>query len=333
MDIHKLIEQRVSDMSILKYTSCFTVLFIVGCFVNKLQPFPDYYFYSIIFEGIFITAVIAEKFYLLHYKKMMGLIGSHKEFHKVKHRYFMDMHSKKNLVIPSICSILFTILGLLIYSTKKITVTLFIILLFFSVDIFVSMIGYMQYFYLFKFVYSLKKIDIVKTRRYNNIYPAKTAWIEKLSYMCKIYQYVFFSLGSAYIIAFSRLCLNPAFGVNLAINNVILIIEWGIISLLIIVFFPIATFCEYFIISHIVKKLKQESLRILEIEHRHSSDVMKIQLSTLMINIIETKNYPLNNTLSNIYSGISSFVNALTAGITILNLYGISNESISKFLF
>lgn len=332
MSSNKLLKNIISNISSFKYILCFPCLILIGGFFNNVQPFPDYWFFSVIFGVIFIVAIFAEKCYFKSYDSLLKSIGGNAIFYKAKYHYYMNMQSKRNIVIPAICAIIFTILGLSIYSTKNISITLIIMLLFFSVDIFFCMIGYMQYLYLFKFVYDLGKMNVYQIKNYNDIYPSKTVWIEQLSQICTIYQYVFFGLGSAYIVAFSRLCINPAFGVNLVVNNTILIIEWVIISLLIIVTFPIVSFSEYTIISVIVKKLKKKSVRILDIKYRHSDDNMKLQLSSLIINITDTKNYPLNNTILNIYSIISSFVNAVTALVTILNLYGISNESITKFL-
>lgn len=132
------------------------------------------------------------------------------------------------------------------------------ILCLFSIVVYISIVGYLQYMSLFLYV--------IKLADSKNTYPNKQLevaeditveleWLQNLTKLCRIYRCAFFLLGSLYILAFGLFCFLPKMATNT--NTAWFFILWSIISIAIVIAFSITALIEQ-------KKIKVIALRIKE---------------------------------------------------------------------
>ena len=237
---------------------------------------------------------------------------------------------KKNIlyiIIPISVALIFGVGGCSMLGVHNKQPILVWILSLFFVVVYISIVGYVQYIFLFVYILKLaqsKNSYTNLTRNLEEYIPAELVWVQDLTKLYHIYRGAFFTLGSLYIVAFALFCFLPKMQTN--VNNHSFFILWNIIFIAIVVVFPITTFIERLKIKEIVHTLKKTYVKNLQSEmklkNKNETSLERSQrrfFETLYISqIMNSKDYPIKSFINSAYSIALAILNIATSVITII---------------
>lgn len=309
----------------------------ISLYCNYIYPFPHFAFFLCIFMTIGIGAFWAIQQFDYNIKKIIALTA--KEPPCERARIVIQKYEilKINYIIPVMVILVFGIGGCIIFSKLQITPTFFCCILIFIPVVYISIKGYLRYIYLcmfiFRIAFSDKKFKHLPLMRSANV-PPVINWYKKLENLFIFYQGAFFLLGLLYIIAFSKFCFSPEYGVY--IDGIIFFILWGIIFLAIVVTFPIVVALE----MHWMKKIEEKMLEFyflkakkdifaFEEEHTFSEIFADIIRKNVISEIMVQSKKNIKNVIFIGYSRVMSVINFIVSIITIVEFY---KDTLSTFI-
>lgn len=308
----------------------FSLFYIgIGIIFDRIWEFPRFYEFGMLF--VFIGALV--RWATIHFSRKMSKIAaalSNQPAAKKANSFFFRYCTKSviYIVCPTITVLVFGIGGCAMFGALNITPTLIWILILFSCVVYQSIVGYLQYVSLAMYIYNLAH----GTGTFCNIskeqvgcIPAEIEWLQTLTKLTHTYRNAFFTLGSAYIVAFGAFCWFPEMKVNT--SSCIFYILWAIIFAAIVFFFPIVSLFEYLWIKEIVSRLKKSCIQDLHRERSISENSKGPFISPASQNLLQlicetqiimSKDYPASSHLATCYAVLLGTLNFGTAVFSFL---------------
>lgn len=123
------------------------------------------------------------------------------------------------------------------------------------------LIGYMQYVNLIMMAHDCSKgADQISI--YDKIRPHKTEWVVKLASLTNKQSNLFFFVGAGFIALLYLITLTDYYAVQMGenISKKGVIYLWAIVTLAIVIMFPIFSLCSYFFIKNLITKLVEKEI-------------------------------------------------------------------------
>ncbi len=213
------------------------------------------------------------------------------------------------------------------FGAMEITPTLVWVLILFFFIVYISIIGYLQYVVLAIYIHNLAQSsgDFRKLPKATiGCIPAQLDWLQDLTKLSHTYRSSFFTLGSAYISAFSAFCWLPEMLADTTSTSFYVL--WGIILVVIVSFFPLISILEYKWIKKIVEQLKVSYIKDLTSEKKLdpklkvtpiSPSFQRLLQMLCATQIINSRDYPLKSSWATCYA---AFLTLLNLSATILTI-------------
>jgi len=304
------------------------ILFIISALFNARWEFPHFYLFFSTFTIALVVAVISELNYTTRINKIRALTVDKQGFFKANTKFLRFEHTNWVGIIALSVALIFLVGGLLLSGTLKVTPTLILCLIYFSITVYLCIVGYVQYIMLFAYVL---RIGLDKTRFMDvsrvvlDKLPTEIDWLRLLTSLTHFYRTIFFTVGMFFIFAFWFYCNTPAYSVS--INHWVYFILWGIIVIAIVITFPVVSLIEFYQIKRIVKKVKTTYLQeVRETLSKHSRGA-SISFENSIINqiftasILTSPDYPIKNTIGIAYAALLALLN-LAGSIDTLFILG-----------
>lgn len=214
------------------------------------------------------------------------------------------------------------------FGAMQLTPTLIWVLILFFFVVYISIIGYLQYIVLAIYIRNLSNSSGDYRRLPKTMVeciPAQLEWLQNLTKLSHTYRSVFFTLGSAYIIAYGAFCWLPEMHANT--ESPAFFLMWGIIALVIVLLFPVVSVLEYQWIKKIVEQLKACYIKDLTTEKRlkekGSTYILTPSFERLVqtlcaTQILNSKDYPLKSVWTTVYALFLSAFNFIAMIASIL---------------
>ena len=308
-----LINNFIHNLSIRQIFFISTSALVISIVLNAFYPMKLYTIKVIIMVSILLIAIYAEQKFIAAIgnlnTKMAG--NNYVKISDIKVKFFRRVNGKHNFFIP--------IFFIVFFGSSAITLELVKIdplgvccLIAFVVIVYFSIVGYMQYIYLAIFIKDLAEIDFNKADQiYNKAYPAKTEWLVDITKLYQLYRNCFFLTGSLYIIAFY------IFTYKFQITEYPRVfLCWGVIFIAIVVLFPVTCLSEYINIQVIVSNIKEAAVS--NYLKRIRSQENEAEYVNLIINIMETSEYPYKDLLG---KGMASLLSAANLAAALYPIY------------
>lgn len=296
----------------------------IGIIINHFITFPKFIVFQSLFMGIFVIAFFSVRYYEKQMKEINRLMAGDSTLFSINDKIYRLRHSALNLIVPPMAGVFFGCLASQLFNINLNSLSSLYLIAIYSVCVFVSFLGYLQYVYLFIYIKKLSN-NTQKITILNRDYPSNTKWVVVLSKLYSNYRSIFFLLGAAYVFGVIYFVFCGDYKVIEKITvykeyKNLLIIFWGSVFIAIVIFFPISTIVEYYNIKRIVENLKNQSILDLNrVMPSHSiSNELKMQKSSLIITIINTPDYPIKDNLAVIFSAFISFINLAASAVAIL---------------
>ncbi len=303
---------------------CLCIFIVLGVFLQQRYPFPCFYPFIGLFLFIGVSCFFSEKYYCEKIQQITSALRHQRCVASAN--YFMSMRGMRSAVFvaaPAATVLIFGTGGCLMFGAIRLTPTLIWVLFLFSVVVSISIVGYLQYINLAVYIAKLSHCpEDYKSLEKGpvNCIPAELSWIKELTKLSHIYQVVFFTIGCAYITAFSGFCFWPE--MEAETDTAIFYILWSIIFTAIVLTFPAVSVLEHKWIKRIVHNLKRSYIHDLERENMllkrsHSEQLTSIIVSISARQILDSKEYPLRSLWSNGYAVVMTFINFVATATTI----------------
>lgn len=283
---------------------------IIGAYANYVAPFPLYGFFSFIFSFIAIISALIIRCFLHRMKSILIAISGEPKFRSAKYGYERIQNKKIIFIIPVFAIIIYAGTGIPMIKHFELDCSMIFALAAFIPTVYLSILVYIQYINLAIFIYRVNNCS-EKYLSYIEPCPANSSILYMLSELVYLYRNSFFVIGTAYILAFGLFTLSNSFGIDISINNYCLVIGWGIITVAIVIVFPVISFLEKKWITNIIRNLKVLTTKKLQKDYKENNSD-KIQASNLIISIWKTPDYPINETISLGYGLITTILNLVT---------------------
>lgn len=312
-----------------KESISFSILYIiVGYMFQQIWSFP----YFVVFVPCFCLIGIAAIFFIHYFSIKMQIVTSsianQKAAENANAMYYS--YGKKSLfytVIPLSIVCVFGYGGCSIFGALQITPTLIWMLSLFAVVVYISIIGYLKYVVLALYIYKLA----ISEYRYKGLpkssiecIPIQLKWLQELTKLYHMYRSAFFTVGGAYIFAYSIFCWLPKTEAD--VSRPWFFILWSIISVAVVLVFPIISLLEYKWIKKIVGQLKCSYIDDLFNEERRMPKNNKVNtvspkvITTIYaIQIMDSQEYPVKSLLSTSYSICITVFNIFASIATIVS--------------
>lgn len=312
----------------MKIICVFAMYIIMGYIFQHNWPFP----YFVVFVPCFCLIGIAAIFFINYFSVKMQIVTSsianQKTAESANATYYS--YGKKSLFyiwVPLTIVCVFGYGGCSIFGALQITPTLIWMLSLFAIVVYISIIGYLKYVVLALYIYKLA----ISEFKYKGLpkssiecIPIQLKWLQELTKLYHTYRSAFFTVGGAYIFAYSMFCWLPETKAN--VSHPWFFILWSIISVAVILIFPIISLLEYKWIKKIVEQLKCSYIEDLFNEERRmhknykqNTVSPKIMTTIYAIQIMGSQDYPIKSLLSTGYSiGITAF-NIFASIVTIVS--------------
>ncbi len=304
--------------------------FIIGLLLRYHFFFPYFGFYFCIFTLIAIIVCYSIRCYVQYFPEINALSVTQKSLRSATLFYYK--YIRKNpfyFWAPCVVVLIFGWGGCSIFEAIEVTPLFIWVMILFSVTVYISIIGYVQYIFLAIYLFKLssKKSQFYNIRHtMHECIPADMEWIQKITKLVHIYRIAFFTIGSLYIVAFGAYCYMPSFKTERA--SLAFYLLWGIIFLAIVLTFPILSILEYIWIKKIVTKLKSSFIGDIETEVKYlKADSSNKNAFTLQIyflqniytqKIAESRDYPIKSILNVMFSTCLAIFNVLAIAVTII---------------
>lgn len=124
------------------------------------------------------------------------------------------------------------------------------------------LIGYMQYIYLIRLAHDCSK-DADQISIYDHTRPHKTEWIVKLASLTNKQSNMFFLVGAGFIALLYLITFTNYYAVRMdeILSKTGVCYLWAIVTLAIVIMFPIFSLCSYFCIKNLITKLVDKEIR------------------------------------------------------------------------
>lgn len=161
----------------------------------------------------------------------------------------------------------------------------------------VSVIGYMQYFWMLWFLYRVNKCSGFY---FNKNVPAHTPFLVEIASLLETAKWCFFLEGFLYI--FEYYILIPAGQISAYSLNIpdktSFLITWLVLFVVIILAFPVIIFIQESFMANIVDNLKNQMVQTLSqefdiVEHVNTTD--RFMYNAMIKNILASEEYPVKN--------------------------------------
>lgn len=306
------------------------VLFLVfGMFLYQKWSFPRFFEFVFIFTLIGAIAFLSVMHFSKEITRIVAVVADQpgaKIANRIYHLYCLD--SLLYILAPLTIILVFGIGGCSMFGAMSLNPTLIWVLTLFFFVVYISIIGYLQYIVLFIYIWKLASGSGKYKRLPKSMVeciPARLEWIQRLTKLSHTYRNSFFTLGSAYIIAFGAFCWLPEMRANTSVPAFYLL--WGIIFVVIVLLFPTASILEYRWIKQIVGHLKSSYIEDLVSESKINRKTSAVILSppaerfvqTLCaMQIMNSMDYPIKSIWANCYAALVSIFNFGAAAATII---------------
>lgn len=301
----------------------------IGLVLDLIWPFPSFAVFLPLF--VFIGALSIWAIFYFQ-RKMQSIITelSDQDAAKRANIFYLKHWQCSTVYIfgPITVISVFGIGGCSMFGAIKLTPTLIWILGLFFTVVYVSIVGYVLYIALAIYVYHLAAEAVAYTRlpkAYIGNIPARLGWLQNLTRLCHTYRTCFFTLGTAYIIAFFCFCWLPS--MQAITSSLAFYLLWGIILLAIVIVFPLVSLLEHIWIKKIVAKLKNNYIndyveeRKLELNTYQNTLIPKYTQSAIdtiyIVQILNSSDYPLKSRLAAYYAITMAFLNFVGTFITL----------------
>jgi len=300
----------------------------LGIALNCKWEFPHFFEFVLCFFFIGILGLWA----IIHYSRKINKITAAlagqpaaKKANAVFFRYCKE--SNAYIICPISIVLIFGIGGCSMFGAMEITPTLIWVLILFFFVVYISIIGYLQYVVLAIYIHNLAhgSGDFRKLPKATvGCIPAQLDWLQDLTRLSHTYRSLFFTLGSAYILAFSAFCWLPEMIADT--TSIAFYALWGLILVVIVFFFPLISILEYRWIKKIVEQLKVSYIKDLSSEKKFDPNLKVAPISPSFqrliqmlcaTQIINSRDYPLKSAWANCYA---IFLTLLNLSATILTI-------------
>lgn len=124
------------------------------------------------------------------------------------------------------------------------------------------LIGYMQYINLIRLAHDCSK-DANQISIYDHTRPHKTEWIVKLASLTNKQSNMFFLVGSGFIVLLYLITFTNYYAVRMdeILSKTGVFYLWAIVTLAIVIMFPVFSLCSYFCIKSLITKLVDKEIR------------------------------------------------------------------------
>lgn len=195
----------------------------------------------------------------------------------------------------------------------------------------VSVCGYLSYWYCIKLAFYISKTS-KHINIYNEYLPYNTNWLNTLSNMLYIGNFMFFVVGLLYVILFYSFSINNIFKINyeVILNQIIIIFFWCAIIFFIVICFPAYYLISKYFLKKIVTKLKQQkenTLMMLMGSLTHTPLIKQIYANVLMT-LDSTPEHPSKPIFSVVVTIIIEIINLSASIDACIELFNIVKTSI-----
>lgn len=312
-------------------TICFAIcFFITGYMLQKKWYFPCFWEFTFVFFAIGLMALLCIHYFSGQMNEITARLVKQPAALSANAIYYKYcVNSFLYILIPLMVVVIFEAGGCSMFGAMQINPTLFWVLILFSIVVYVSIIGYLQYVALALFIFKLshgnKSYQGLQKTGIHCV-PAQLEWLQSLTKLYHVYRASFFTLGGLFMIAFGAFCRIPQ--MEAKTDSPMFFILWGIISVAIVLVFPITAILEYEWIKSIVSQLKNAYIAELEREvcscegnsnrQKDSTEQQKFIQIICATQILNSKNYPVDSAWNTVYAVSISAFNLATSMITIL---------------
>lgn len=124
------------------------------------------------------------------------------------------------------------------------------------------LIGYMQYINLIRLAHDCSK-DADQISIYDHIRPHRTEWVVKLASLTNKQSNMFFLVGAGFIALLYLITFTDYYAVCMdeRLSNAGVIYLWAIVTLAIVIMFPVFSLCSYFCIKNLITKLVDKEIK------------------------------------------------------------------------
>lgn len=124
------------------------------------------------------------------------------------------------------------------------------------------LIGYMQYINLIRLAHDCSK-DADQISIYDHTRPHKTEWIVKLASLTNKQSNMFFLVGTGFIALLYLITFTNYYAVRMdeILSKTGVFYLWAIVTLAIVIMFPVFSLCSYFCIKSLITKLVDKEIR------------------------------------------------------------------------
>lgn len=295
---------------------------------NSYYIFPHFYLFASLFIAIGTIIYLCLNYFSKQLPKLVNALAIQPGARSANVFYYAWVKNTPMYIIsPMAIVLIFGVGGCRMFGALKINPTLYWILCLFVVVVYISIVGYIQYIFLFLYVLKLANSKDTYTNIQHDLeeyIPAELEWLQDLTKLCHIYRSAFFTLGSLYILAFGLFCFLPEMEAD--INNPWFFILWGIISIAIVVMFPFTSVIEQKKIKSIVLKLKKTYVQDLKKEinlkslNETSLEISQRRFFETMYTaqVMNSKDYPIYSFGNSFYNISLSIFNMAASIITII---------------
>lgn len=304
------------------------VYFVIGAVLNAKWSFPWFYAFSLCFLFIGTLGIVSISQFSKVMKRITTSVANQPSTKKANLFYFRYCIDSPIYILGPLSIILtFGVGGCLMFGAIRLTPTLVWVLTLFVAVVYLSIIGYIQYIVLAIYICNLAHSSSnyrYLSKSLSECVPAQIEWLQSLTRLSHLFRIVFFTLGSAYILAYGAFCWLPEMQADTASPAFILL--WTIIFLVIVLLFPTVSILEYRWIKSIVEKLKKDYIEDLIVEDKMlergispvSLSLQKLIQTICVKQILDSKDYPLSSVWTTGYAAIMSIFNFLASAVTIL---------------
>lgn len=326
------------------YFIMFFIYISIGILFQVLWNFICFWGFLCLFLTIGIITLRCIFLFSKSMQKIIAENGNQEAAIKATAKFFKYEKSCLNFFIPLGVVLLFGIGGCSMYKEIVINPTLIWCLSLFSVIVYISIVGYLQYVTLAVYIYNIAHGNGIYSKLNKELteyIPIRIGWLQELTKLCHKFRLAFFAIGSIYIFAFGVFCWFPKINANT--SSIMFIILWFVIFCAIVTVFPIMSILEYKWIKSIVEKLKEVFLKDLINESNfyysernrkknvYDSLKLRTMITTYAIQIFDSSDYPIASKGGHIFSFCISVVNFIAAVVTVLQSKDILTY-IEKFL-
>jgi hypothetical protein len=212
-------------------------------------------------------------------------------------------------------------------------------------SIMIGTYAYGQYLFFLWFIYQIGSGDY-GPKVYNVYMPAETVWVKKIAKISQKLRNFFLSVALLYTLEFSLLIPVDKIELNdqglflHTPNNVAFVLFWFAFLLLVVVAFPIINYTQHKLVVRVIKGLKSQTileLSTLMFEEQHlikdkrNRMYTAISYHTLIENVRQTKDYPINRqisyeTLMTLITFIVHMINLISKVTNIFPLNGLLTQ-------